>query len=104
MIKIAASLDSTNRAIFQKLVQKYVSDEELKEWSATDLEFWDKRNEFMAAQLLKHIALNPGKKMIVLSGLLHKYPLLQLLGKAKKNQEFSFRIVDNLAQFANSGR
>jgi hypothetical protein len=41
--------------------------------------------------------------MIVLSGLLHKYPLLLLLTKAKKSQQVSFRIVDNLEQFANSG-
>jgi hypothetical protein len=103
MIKIIASLDSAHRAIFQKLVQKYISDQELKEWSATNLAFWDQRNEFMAVQLLEHIALNPGKKMIVLSGLLHKYPLLQLLTKAKKNLQLSFRIVANLEQFANSG-
>jgi hypothetical protein len=62
MMKITASLDSSRRTIFQNLVQKYISDKELKEWSASDLEFWDKRNEFMASQLLQHIALNPGKK------------------------------------------
>ncbi len=43
--------------------------------------FWDKRNAYMVEQLVKIINENPGKKILILCGLNHKYYLTERLGK-----------------------
>jgi hypothetical protein len=44
-----------------------------------DVEFWDKRNRAMAANIKRYCELNPGKKIVVLTGFHHKHFLTEAL-------------------------
>lgn len=55
--------------------------------------FWEKRNNYMAAQVVKIAKENPGKKILVLCGLNHKYYLTQSLQQAQLTLVDSYQIL-----------
>lgn len=55
--------------------------------------FWEKRNNYMAEQVIKIASENPGKKILVLCGLNHKYYLTQRLQQAQLLLTDSYKIL-----------
>lgn len=55
--------------------------------------FWEKRNNYMAEQVIKIARENPGKKILVLCGLNHKYYLTQRLTEAQIALTDSYTIL-----------
>ncbi|WP_202967931.1 hypothetical protein [Chryseobacterium kwangjuense] len=47
--------------------------------------FWDLRNQTMAKNIYKTAETHPGKKIVVLTGFLHRYYLLKELKRINKN-------------------
>lgn len=54
--------------------------------------FWRERNEKMAANIIEYIHEFPGKRIVVLTGLLHKHYLMDLLDQSP--QKDLFKIVE----------
>lgn len=50
--------------------------------------YWKTRNEIMSQNILDFISMYKGRKIIVLTGILHKYYLEDLLSKYQTNKEF----------------
>lgn len=75
--------------ILPEFTATYIPEE--KSWLKESLAFDDKRNQFMGRYLLKSIAGVQSKKIIVLTGLLHKYYLLDYLDPHE--QELQFRLT-----------
>lgn len=59
---------------------------------AADQKDWTERNNTMAANILKFIALYPGKRIVVLTGNKHRHLLIDLLSSHKKAGHF--RLLD----------
>jgi hypothetical protein len=51
----------------------------VKKTFVDDVEFWDKRNRAMAANIKRYCDLNPGKTIAVLTGFYHKHFLVEAL-------------------------
>lgn len=64
------------------LAERYLNDQALLEWYRKDLRFWHLRNRYMARQIQSVVQNNPGKKVLVLTGLSHKYYLVDALTEA----------------------
>lgn len=58
---------------------KYSNDSLLNRWYMNDRNFWIARNTYMAQQIERIALANPGKTIIVLTGLNHKYFLVDKL-------------------------
>jgi hypothetical protein len=69
------------------LVKKYCSDSSLVDWYMKEVTFWNLRNEAMARNIESFASQNPGKSIVVFTGLSHKYFLLDLL-KVKDSNSF----------------
>lgn len=54
--------------------------------------FWRERNEKMASNIIDYIKEFPAKRIVILTGLLHKYYLLDLLNQS--HQKDLFKIVE----------
>lgn len=54
-------------------------------------QYWQLRNETMARHIMNILKNQPGKRILVLTGLLHKYYLIDLLIKEQKNLEFELK-------------
>jgi hypothetical protein len=72
--------------ILPELTGKYIPDE--LNWLKENLVFDNRRNQFMGSYLLKTIAGIKSKKIIVLTGLLHKYFLHDYLGPFEQQYQF----------------
>ena len=48
-----------------------------KDFIPIHMEYWDKRNKAMAANIINQIKLNPNKKIAVLTGYSHRYYLIE---------------------------
>jgi hypothetical protein len=57
-----------------------------------DMTFRQKRNEIMAVNIMRYIEKYPGKKMVVLTWVFHKYYLFNLLHPLEENK--SFQLVE----------
>lgn len=79
-----------NRDIILPMAKKYLSDTLLVKSFEKELLFWDARNDFMVKQILKYAKRYEGKRMIVLTGLSHKY---YLHDKLTTQQEFALRLM-----------
>lgn len=64
------------------LAERYLNDQALLEWYRKDLGFWHLRNRYMARQIQSVVQHHPGKKVLVLTGLSHKYYLVDELTEA----------------------
>lgn len=71
------------------LAQLYCN-EKLADWHRRDLIFWEKRNAFMARRITELAKLMPGKRIVVLSGLMHKPFLRQILDKQENKAVFGW--------------
>jgi hypothetical protein len=60
-------------------LERYEADSSLLNWYLEEQKFWDTRNQFMAGRIEEIALSNPGKLIIVLTGVSHKYYLLDLL-------------------------
>jgi len=80
-----------DRSSHKDAVLQYVADTSVSNWYQGELKFWDDRNNYMASRILHHINQYPGKNIVVLSGLLHKYYLLDALAPYEK--KYGFQIV-----------
>lgn len=59
---------------------------------AADQQEWTERNQIMAANILKFLALYPGKRLVVLTGNKHRHLLINLLSSHKETRHF--RLLD----------
>lgn len=64
----------------------------LKPYFVKNRNFWRERNEKMANNIIEYIQEYPGKRIVVLTGLLHKYYLMDLLHQAP--QRHLFKVVE----------
>lgn len=71
------------------LAEKYIKDTSLVDAFIDDLNFWEARNEFMVKQIQQYLQQFAGKRMLVLTGLNHKYYLLERLS-ALENDTLKF--------------
>ena len=81
---------------FQIIEEKYISNliasvelfSEFKTWYPIYKNFWFVRNEAMVENIIKLIWLANAKKVVVFTGLLHKYYLIDLLNSYKSEQKY----------------
>ena len=73
------------------LAKKYIKDSTIVNAFANDLQFWHDRNKYMVQQIKSYIRQYPGKRIVVLTGLNHKYFLIDQL---KQEQDLAFRLVE----------
>ena len=67
------------------LGKKYISDSLLVNNFSNEVQFWNDRNDYMVNQILYYSKQYAGKKIIILTGLNHKYYLKDKLNDRKKN-------------------
>ena len=67
------------------LIKKYLKDTALSKEYENKLLFWNERNNYMARQIENISKLNPKKRIIVLTGLNHKYFLVNKLSTKNIN-------------------
>jgi hypothetical protein len=72
-----------HKKLLTNIAPRYVKDEQLLNWHLRDLEFWDLRNKYMAKQIIQYANRFKGKKIVVLTGMNHKYYLLDILNSDK---------------------
>ena len=65
------------------LGKKYISDSLIVNKFSNEIQFWIARNEYMANQILKYSKQFQGKRIVILTGLNHKYFLLDKLSEPK---------------------
>ena len=75
----------------QNLNNKYITDTALVNWFNDNINFWIKRNNFMSKQILSYAELYKGKNIVVLTGLDHKY---YLLDKIKESNIAGLEIIE----------
>jgi hypothetical protein len=76
------------------LGKKYISDSLLVKSFSNEVQFWNDRNEYMVSQILNYSKQFAGKKIIILTGLNHKYYLQDKLSDPKKNNVKLIEFVD----------
>ena len=67
------------------LGKKYISDSLLVNNFSNEVQFWNDRNDHMVNQILNYSKQFAGKKIIILTGLSHKYYLQDKLSDLKKS-------------------
>jgi hypothetical protein len=90
VIDSCRSLHQYDRSTRLELVRKYLQDSALFNWIAAENEFWDSRNQFMGRQILHYMTEHRGKKIVILTGLLHKYYLLDTLAPHMNDKQFRY--------------
>jgi hypothetical protein len=78
---IAGELHNIEREKLIALGRRYIADTAVCARFEADARFWVARNDFMVAQIRKHIAKNRGKRILILTGLNHKYYLSEKLAR-----------------------
>ena len=73
--------------IARQLIQ-YSGDSVLNRWYLNERSFWEARNSYMAAQIERIASASPRKKIVVLTGLAHKYIL-----EDKLNNKIGIRLM-----------
>jgi hypothetical protein len=81
-------------AIFP-LGKKYITDSLLVDEFYDEIQFWNARNKYMVNQIIKYTKQFAGKKIIVLTGLNHKYYLQDKLKGQKKTDVRITEFLDN---------
>lgn len=91
-------IDSTRKYIelyalnMYSLVDQYETTKQYASFVKEDISLWDRRNSKMAENILQYIKSLDGKRIVVLTGLYHKYALLDLL--SSKQHECCFEIKE----------
>ena len=65
--------------VLSNIVMKYCTDTTLSNWYLNYRQFWIDRNQYMAKKIEAIASAHPHKKIVVLTGLDHKYILIDLL-------------------------
>lgn len=73
---------------FPKLISTVQSLSEYKGWYFEENNSWAFRNEIMSKNIVRFIEMTNSTKVVVLTGLLHKYYLLDLLNSYNNEQKF----------------
>ena len=76
---LGGELYKADKELILPLIKKYIKDSSIARKFEADLKFWNDRNNFMVRQIEKISTLNPGKRIVVLTGLNHKYFLTEKL-------------------------
>ncbi len=76
MMAVTREIYDLDKKLIKNLVQKYVTDSSLINWYASERAFWTHRNNYMVKQIINYTTLYQSKKIVVLTGLDHKYYLL----------------------------
>ena len=93
-VSISKELMKYKQDTLQQIIGHYPQFKSLQSWHKKQVDFWAFRNQEMCRIILDEIKENKGKKIIVLTGLLHKYFLVDCL----KEKESSYKI--KIADFA----
>lgn len=80
---IAGDLYKDDEELILPLIKKYLKDSLLIKEFEKDLVFWNERNKYMARKIENISELYPKKRIIVLTGLNHKYFLINKLSSPK---------------------
>lgn len=75
IVELSRQIHKTETDTILYFGKKYISDTTIVQNFEKELIFWDKRNAYMVQQIIKTVNQNPGKKIVVLCGLNHKYYL-----------------------------
>jgi hypothetical protein len=86
-------LKEAQEQVVLPLLKKYSTDTTLTDWYAKEQSFWNSRNIYMARQIEKIALANPQKKIVILTGLNHKYILIGFLTKM---QNANFQCIQTL--------
>jgi hypothetical protein len=81
----AKELYKDDEEMIAPLIKKYLKDTALSKEYENKLLFWNERNNYMARQIENISKLNPKKRIIVLTGLNHKYFLVNKLSTKNIN-------------------
>ena len=73
-----------------KIINNYEEVAKLKRWYNDDIAFWKIRNEQMCQSIINTIIKKQAKRIIILTGLLHRYYIADYLNE--KNKEGNFKI------------
>jgi hypothetical protein len=81
--------------LYTKLPEVFESTPALHKWHAfekDDADFWDVRNHAMINNILGYVGTFKGKKIMVLTGAMHKYYLTE--GLQPKQAKYHFKLLD----------
>lgn len=81
--KIEADLRAREQLLIL-LASKYISDKQLIEDYQAEVLFWTARNDYMVKKILSVAAANEGKRLVVITGLAHKYYLRDRLAQSSR--------------------
>jgi hypothetical protein len=73
---------------FPRLLHSVQSLSAFKTWYAESNQFWVLRNETMSKNIIRFIEMTKPQKVVVLTGLLHKYYLTDLLNAGNKANQY----------------
>lgn len=76
------------------LGRKYISDSLIVNKFANEIQYWNYRNEHMVNQIINYSKQFLGKRIVILTGLNHKYYLQDKLGNQKGNNVKIIEFVD----------
>lgn len=85
MIDRCRELKNLDEAVILPLGKKYISDSSLVNNFSNEIQFWKERNDYMVKQILNYLKLYKGKKIVILTGVNHKYYLQDKINDLKKN-------------------
>lgn len=83
MVNRSRELHSMEEKVILPMGEKYMPASMVVSGFSDEMQFWKKRNEYMVSQILKYAKQFAGKRIIVLTGLNHKYYLLDKLTDLK---------------------
>lgn len=85
IIGISADLYRLEEKFILPLGKKYITDSLVIKQFEDELKFWIARNDYMVKQIIKYTEQFPGKRIIILTGLNHKYYLHEKLLEQKES-------------------
>ena len=95
IVDIARELNYLEEKVIIPLGVRYISDSLVVSNFRNEGKFWNVRNEYMVNQILKYSKQFMGKRIIVLTGLDHKYYLQDKLSDPKRNDIKIIEFVDD---------
>ncbi|MBA4260219.1 MAG: hypothetical protein C0446_13725 [Chitinophaga sp.] len=85
MIDMSRELKNKEESVILPLGKKYLSDSLLVNNFLNEIQFWNERNDYMVKQILYYSKQFEGKKIVILTGLNHKYYLQDKIRDSKKS-------------------
>jgi hypothetical protein len=85
MIDMSRDIKNLEELVVLPLGKKYISDSFLVNNFSNEIQFWNQRNDHMVKKILYYTKQFEGKKIVVLTGLNHKYYLQDKIGDSKKS-------------------